>query len=39
MAKGHNVLFVTSEVFPYSKTGGLADVSNALPQASQFPRK
>ncbi len=33
MAKGHNVLFVTSEVFPYSKTGGLADVSNALPQA------
>lgn len=33
MAKGYNVLFVTSEVFPYSKTGGLADVSNALPQA------
>ncbi|HEY5123209.1 MAG TPA: glycogen synthase GlgA [Ignavibacteria bacterium] len=33
MAKGHNILFVTSEVFPYSKTGGLADVSNALPQA------
>lgn len=33
MAKGYNVLFVTSEVFPYSKTGGLADVSNSLPQA------
>ena len=33
MAKGFNVLFVTSEVFPYSKTGGLADVSNSLPQA------
>ncbi|MDZ4711998.1 MAG: glycogen synthase GlgA [bacterium] len=32
MAKGFNVLFVTSEVFPYSKTGGLADVSNSLPQ-------
>ncbi|MEO8666445.1 MAG: glycogen synthase GlgA, partial [Ignavibacteria bacterium] len=26
-------LFVTSEVFPYSKTGGLADISNSLPQA------
>ncbi len=33
MAKGFNVLFVTSEVYPYSKTGGLADVSNSLPQA------
>ncbi|NDD64331.1 MAG: glycogen synthase GlgA [Acidobacteria bacterium] len=27
------VLFVTSEVFPYSKTGGLGDVAGALPQA------
>ncbi|CAN5539557.1 glycogen synthase [soil metagenome] len=33
MANSYNVLFVTSEVFPYSKTGGLADVSNSLPQA------
>ncbi len=33
MAKGYNVLFVTSEVYPYSKTGGLADVSNSLPQS------
>lgn len=33
MTKGYNVLFVTSEVFPYSKTGGLADISNSLPQA------
>ncbi len=33
MKKGFNVLFVTSEVLPYSKTGGLADVSNSLPQA------
>jgi len=33
MGKGYNVLFVTSEVFPYSKTGGLADISNSLPQA------
>src|SRR5437764_5956846 len=28
-----SVLFVSSEVFPYAKTGGLADVSSALPQA------
>ncbi|HVO73561.1 MAG TPA: glycogen synthase GlgA [Ignavibacteriaceae bacterium] len=27
------VLFVTSEVYPFIKTGGLADVSSALPQA------
>ena len=27
------VLFVTSEIAPFSKTGGLADVSAALPQA------
>lgn len=27
------VLFVTSEVFPYSKTGGLGDVAGTLPQA------
>jgi len=27
------VLFATSEVVPFSKTGGLADVSNALPKA------
>lgn len=32
MPKGFNVLFVTSEVYPYSKTGGLADISNSLPQ-------
>ncbi|MGC8697649.1 MAG: glycogen synthase GlgA [Halothiobacillus sp.] len=28
-----NVLFATSEMFPLIKTGGLADVSGALPQA------
>jgi starch synthase len=28
-----NVAFITSEVYPYSKTGGLADVSQALPAA------
>mgnify|MGYP003582233202 CR=1 FL=1 len=33
MPKGFNVLFVSSEVYPYSKTGGLADISNSLPQA------
>lgn len=27
------VLYATSEIYPYSKTGGLADVSYALPQA------
>jgi len=32
MARELNILFVTSEVTPYSKTGGLADVSNSLPQ-------
>ena len=33
MKKGYKVLYVTSEVFPYSKTGGLADVSNSLPRS------
>jgi starch synthase len=32
LAKELNILFCTSEVVPYSKTGGLADVSNSLPQ-------
>ena len=27
------VLFVSSEVYPLAKTGGLADVSEALPRA------
>lgn len=27
------VLFISSEVYPFSKTGGLADVSGALPKA------
>lgn len=27
------VLFVTSEIYPFAKTGGLADVSGALPKA------
>src|ERR1017187_7708455 len=27
------VLFLSTEVYPYAKTGGLADVSSALPQA------
>ena len=27
------ILFVSSEIFPYAKTGGLADVSGALPIA------
>jgi len=33
MSKALNVLFVTSEVEPFSKTGGLADVSSSLPKA------
>ncbi len=32
MAKPLNVLFAASEVEPFAKTGGLADVSGALPQ-------
>ena len=32
MAKSLNVLFISSEVEPFAKTGGLADVSGALPQ-------
>lgn len=27
------ILFVSSEIYPYAKTGGLADVSSALPKA------
>jgi starch synthase len=27
------IAFVSSEVFPFSKTGGLADVAGALPKA------
>jgi starch synthase len=33
MAKSLNVLFISSEVEPFAKTGGLADVSGALPLA------
>ncbi len=33
MASKMNILFVSSEVFPFAKTGGLADVSGALPIA------
>ncbi len=32
-SKRLKILFVTSEVYPFIKTGGLADVSSALPQA------
>jgi starch synthase len=32
MTKPINVLFISSEVDPFAKTGGLADVSGALPQ-------
>jgi starch synthase len=34
-AKKLKILFVTSEVVPFIKTGGLADVSSALPQTLQ----
>ena len=33
MSRPLNILFVTSEVDPFAKTGGLADVSSALPKA------
>ena len=32
MSKPLNILFVSSEVEPFAKTGGLADVSGTLPQ-------
>jgi len=31
-AKKYKILYVTSEIVPFVKTGGLADVSSALPQ-------
>lgn len=33
MSKPLNILYVSSEVEPFAKTGGLADVSSALPKA------
>lgn len=33
MSKSLNLLFISSEVDPFAKTGGLADVSGALPKA------
>ncbi|MBI2620090.1 MAG: glycogen synthase GlgA [Ignavibacteriales bacterium] len=33
MSKPLNILFVSSEVDPFAKTGGLADVSSSLPKA------
>ncbi len=33
MAKALSILYVTTEVFPYSKESGLSDVSNAFPLA------
>ncbi len=33
MAQSFNVLFLSSEIVPFAKTGGLADVSYSLPQA------
>ena len=33
MKKSLNILFAASEVVPFAKTGGLADVSGALPKA------
>ncbi len=32
MSKSLKILFVSSEIEPFAKTGGLADVSSALPQ-------
>lgn len=31
MRFNHKVLFVASEVYPFSKTGGLGDVMGSLP--------
>jgi starch synthase len=27
-----NILFASSEIFPYAKSGGLADVAQSLPE-------
>ncbi|NIQ00917.1 MAG: glycogen synthase, partial [Nitrospinaceae bacterium] len=35
MARKLKILFTSSEVYPYAKTGGLADISGALPKALQ----
>ncbi len=35
MKSGLKILFISSEVVPYAKSGGLADVSGALPTALQ----
>lgn len=35
MPSKYKILFITSEVVPFIKTGGLADVSSALPQKLQ----
>src|SRR3954469_15047167 len=37
MSAALRILFVTSECTPWSKTGGLADVSAALPAALRGP--
>jgi len=36
-SKRLRILFVTPELFPFVKTGGLADVSSALPQMLTEP--
>ena len=33
--KKYKILFITSEVYPFIKTGGLADISSSLPQKLQ----
>jgi starch synthase len=35
MASAHDVVFVTSEIYPFSKSGGLADVMGILPLTLQ----
>ncbi len=35
LGKKYKILFVTSEVYPFIKTGGLADVASTLPQKLQ----
>ena len=32
MKKSLKILFISAEVAPYAKTGGLADVAGSLPQ-------
>ena len=37
MQKKLKIMFISSEVAPFAKTGGLADVSGSLPKEERLP--